>query len=260
MNNTIEEINNTIDTAEERRKSTRTRKTSKSFLQRNFNLSDENDSNDSEFENELAIIEQNLRKSPKTSKKRKLSDITSSSPQPMMPALCCDPIIDFENIDKKRKKDSSPKKIKFMGNIEYYDENEQKKSELFYFKPYRNSGYSFETDRFSINNFGLGDHLFFFLKKNNNKLFDLDFKIYPTENKLEILDDILQVFPNKNSDINNNNSNVNDSIENYIKKDDFKYPDVDLIFSSIKENHLQLVFRDVNTKIPFCTFNIQTIM
>ena len=32
---------------------------------------------------------------------------------------------DFESIDKKRKKDSSPKKIKFMGNIEYYDEKNQ---------------------------------------------------------------------------------------------------------------------------------------
>ncbi len=255
------------------RKSTRVRKTSRSFLLREFDLSHENESNDEEFEQKILEIQQtNERKS-----KRIFSDIISPPTQSsLMPALCCEPILDMELL-KKRKTISSTDNIKFIGNIEYVfplnnqqyihnntnsfkqtDDGDVYTIEQFKFKTNRNKGYCFETERFSINNFGIGNHLFFFLKKKNAIPFDLVFKISPCENKIEVTNDVLHFESSSSNNNDNNTLFVDSSTKNYIKKNDAFYPDVDLLFSSKKKNHLELVFRDVNTKIPFCTFNIET--
>lgn len=248
------------------RKSIRERKTSSFFKQRNFDLSYENDDDDEEFELEI----QEYQKKPK----RKYNDITQlptlssstssniqistslyiPSPPSLMPALCCETLL-----LKRKKTDISIDNIRFLGYIEYSDGDDVYTIEEFKFKPNRNKGYSFETERFSINNFGVGNHIFFFLKKKNSTPFDLVFKISPCENKIEVSNDVLHYESSTSSQsVNTLLVDTSCSTKNYVKKNDSFYPDVDLLFSSKRNNHLELVFRDVNTKIPFCTFNIQT--
>lgn len=71
------------------------------------------------------------------------------------------------------------------------------------------------------------------------------------------MNDVLHIESSSENDSDNNTLSLNNSNKNYVKKNDIFYPDVDLLFTSIKDKYLQLIFRDIDTKIPFCTLNIK---
>jgi hypothetical protein len=238
------------------RRSVRERKTSKYFLAREYAIGVESDnvedeSNlESEFEEEEEE-EQSLeeRKSPIKELKRKIDEVENLSSTNLKSQT---PIhTNIQKQVKRRRKIPINKSTTLSGSIEYLNKDNLKTSELFDFRTNSDKGYCFETSKFSINNFAVGNYIYFFLKKTYEVEYDLTFKITPSEHKIEVLDKIIHVYPPFTEDLKE------DFIEKFIRKKDFKYTSVNAVFSSSGENHLQLIFKD-SSNIPFCTLNIES--
>lgn len=218
------------------RRSVRERKTSKYFLNRDYAIGIESEDEVSESEREVEEDEVEeeeeeqyvLSSLPTNNKKRKSEEV--STPRS----------------NGRKKKTSIHKSIRMLGNIEYLDNDGLKTSELFNFQTNGEKGYHFEkngVNGFSINNFAVGNYIYFFVKKSIHTLYDLLIKITPNEQKIEISSDVLFIYP----------SNTRE----YKKSFDRKYPSVNILLTSQKDNHLQLIFRDASD-VPFCTLNIES--
>ncbi len=249
------------------RRSIRERKTSKYFLDREYavgiesenNSLDESNFEESEFEDDEEQEEQeekNLeeRKSPIKELKRKIDEIEnlSSICTPTQTSIATPISKPIQKTVKRRRKIPVNKSTTLSGSIEYLNKDNIKTSELFDFRTNSERGYSFETSKFSINNFAVGNYIYFFLKKTYEVQYDLTFKITPSEHKIEVVDKIIHVYPPFTEDLKDN------FIEKFIRKKDFKYTGVNAVFSSSGENHLQLIFKDTSTDIPFCTLNVES--
>ncbi len=231
------------------RKSVRERKTSKFFLDRNFAIGIESESEDveSEYESEelkseeepepfvspppsSSVVSQQV---PTNGRKRKSEDLTTNiSPSP--------------SPNTRRRKISIFKSIRMFGNLEYINKEGLKTSQLFNFQTNGEKGFHFEKsgmNGFSINNFAVGNYIYFFVKKSIHTLYDLLIKITPNEQKIEISNDVLFIYP----------SNTRE----YKKSFDRKHPSVNILLTSQKDKHLQLIFRDTSD-VPFCTLNIES--
>ncbi len=226
-------------------RSTRQRKTSNYFLQRNFAIGcdEASDSEEiSDFSVEEEEEEENERKSPlPTNNKRKSEEITESEPKTKA-----------KSSPRKRTKISLTKSTTLSGSIEFIDTSGIKKTESFNFRTNSDKGYHFETNQFSVNNFAVGNYIYFFIKRTPTKVYDFMFKITPHEHKIEFLDKNCILYPPFNEDFKE------DFTKKYIKKNDVLYTDFSAVFSSRGENHLELVFKDGKTDLTFCTFNIES--
>jgi hypothetical protein len=146
----------------------------------------------------------------------------------------------------RKKKISLHKSCRMFGNIEYEGKDGIKTSQLIDFQTNSDKGYHFDkngVNGFTINNFAVGNYIFFFLKKSSHILYELLIKVTPNEHKIEITDDVLNVNPSTHKE--------------YKKSYGTKYPSINVLISSHRDNHLQLIFRD-SSDIPFCTFNIES--
>ncbi len=130
------------------------------------------------------------------------------------------------------------------GTIEYDD-----KKESFKFEIEGEKGYHLETNGkngFSVDNFAVGNYIYFFVKpKSYLHSYNLLIKITPSLHKVEILDKTFIVYPSS-------------APISFKRNEDKKYPGVDILITSTENNHLQLVFHDIHTNIPFCILNIQS--
>ncbi len=217
------------------RRSTRERKTSRVFKEKSYDIAYEyleSSEEESEEVESSESDEENGRKSPK-SVKRKIENVEVST-------------------TKRRTKITKSSSLKYSGSIEYYAINDLKTTQLFEFTTNSEKGYHFETNKFSINNFAVGNYIYFFIKHSFPTFYDFIFKIIPNENKIEVLDKVFNIYPPFNEDFKN------DFVKTYIKKESKEYPGVNAIFSSRAENHLELIFKDINSDKPFCTLNIES--
>ncbi len=223
------------------RRSVRERKTSKYFLNRDYAIGRESDDEESEYESEelksdeepepfvapplsSSVVSQ---QEPTNERKRKAKELTA-------------------NISPRRRKVSIYKSIRMFGNLEYLDKEGLKTSQLFDFQTNGEKGYHFEKNDihgFSVNNFAVGNYIYFFVKKSIHTLYDLLIKITPNEQKIEISNDVLFIYP----------SNTRE----YKKSFDRKHPSINLLLTSHRDNHLELIVRDTSN-VPFCTLNIES--
>ncbi len=144
----------------------------------------------------------------------------------------------------QRKTRSAPKLTTQTGTIEY-----DGKKESFQYQIEGEKGYHLDVvgkNGFSVDNFAVGNYIYFFVKpKSYLYSYNLLIKITPSLHKVEILDDTFVVYPSS-------------SPVTYKRKEDSKYNGVDLLITSSRDNHLQLVFHDIVSNIPFCILNIQS--
>ncbi len=144
----------------------------------------------------------------------------------------------------QRRTRSAPKLTTQTGTIEY-----DGKKESFQYQIEGDKGYHLDVggkNGFGIDNFAVGNYIYFFLKPESYlHKFNLLIKITPSLHKVEILDDTFIVYPSS-------------SPVTYKRREDRKYSSVDLLITSSRDNHLQLVFYDIESHIPFCTLNIQS--
>lgn len=231
------------------RRSVRERKTSTHFLDRNYAYL-ENEYENKELETEEGEPEPFILQSSSSEyiatneKKRKIEQVSTRKGNlenlPMVSS------VSTPRSNGRKKKISLHKSCRMFGNIEYEGKDGIKTSQLIDFQTNGEKGFHFDkngVNGFTINNFAVGNYIYFFLKKSTYTLYELLIKVSPNEHKIEITNDVLNVNPSTHKE--------------YKKSYDIKYPNINVLISSHRDNHLQLIFRD-SSDIAFCTFNIES--